>query len=67
MPQVALTTKKQAFFTNNKKAISRFFGMVTRTTQPGFYQFHVNNRNTNTKARSEMCLKPTVKTPEQRQ
>ena len=55
-------------FTNNTRAISRFFGTVTLTTQLGFYQFKVNNRNTNnTRARYEMCLKLTVMTAEQGQ
>ena len=46
------------FLTNNKTVISRFLGTVTLTTQPGFYLFQDNNRNTeNTEAKSEMCLK----------
>ena len=39
VPQVLsspLTTINQMFFTNNKRAISRFFGTVSLTTQPGF-------------------------------
>ena len=41
--------------------------MVVLTSQPRFYLFKFNNRNTkNTTVRSEMCLKLTVKTPEQR-
>ena len=31
-----LTTINQMFFTNNKRAISRLFGTVTLSTQPGF-------------------------------
>ena len=58
----------QTFFTNNKKAISRFFGAVTLSSYPGMYLFKVNNNNSkNTRARCEMCLKLTVKTPRRRQ
>ena len=42
VPQVLsspLTTIYQMFFTNNKRAMSRFFGAVTLTNQPGFYLF----------------------------
>ena len=47
-----LTAINQMFLTNNKTAISRSSGTVTLTTQPGFYQFQVNNRNTkNTESR----------------
>ena len=64
----SLTTINQTFRTNNKRAISRFFGKLTLTIKPGFYLFKVNNRDTkNTRARCEMCLKLTVKTPEWRQ
>ena len=63
-----LTTISQTFFTNNKRALSRFFGTVIPTTQPGFYLFKVNNKNTkNTRARCEMCLKLTVRASELRQ
>ena len=34
-----LTTINQMFLTNNKRAISRFFGTVALTTQPEFYLF----------------------------
>ena len=43
-----LTTTNQTFFTNNKNAISALFGTVTLTTQPRFYSFKVNRRNTKT-------------------
>ena len=43
-----LTTTNQMFFTNNKNAISALFGTVTLTTQPRFYPFKVNRRNTKT-------------------
>ena len=46
-----LTTINQMFLTNNKRAISRFFGMVALNTLQRFYLFKVNNRNTkNTRA-----------------
>ena len=62
-----LTTIHQIFFTNNKRVISRFFGRVAVSTQPGFYLFKFNNKNTkNTRVRCEMCLKLTVRTPERR-
>ena len=65
------TGSKFAFennFTNNKRAISWFFGTVTPTTQPKFYLFKVNNRNTkNNRVRCELCLKLTVMTLERRQ
>ena len=45
----------QPFFTNNKRALSLFFGTVTLTTQPEFYFFKVKNRNTkNDTARCDM-------------
>ena len=59
------STINQTFYTNKNRAILRFFEMVTLTTQPGFYLYKVNNRNTkNTSARCEMCSKLTVRTPE---
>ena len=71
VPQVltsSLTTINQTFITNNKSVISQFFRTVALPAQPGFYLFKVNNRNTkNTRARYEMCLKLTVRTPERRQ
>ena len=58
----------QTFFTNDKKAISRFFGAVILNTHPGIYLPKVNNNNTkNTRARCEMYLKLTVRTPRRRQ
>ena len=63
-----LTTINETFFMKNKRATSQFFGTVTLTTQSGFYLLKFNKRNTeNTRARCEMCLKLTVKTPERRQ
>ena len=60
-----LTTINYTFLTNNKKVISRFFGIVALTAYPGFYLIKVTNRNTkNTKARCQMTLKLTVRTPE---
>ena len=42
--------------------------MVPLTTQPGFYLFQVNKRNTkNTKVRCELSLKLTVRIPERPQ
>ena len=42
--------------------------MLALTTQPGFYLFKVNNRDIkNTRVRCEICLKLTVRSPEQRQ
>ena len=59
------TTINQTLLTNNKRAISQYFGTVALTTQPRFYLFKVNDRNTkNTRARCGMCLKLTVKTPD---
>ena len=56
------------FLAKDKAAISRFFGTVVLTTQPVFYLFQLNNRNTkNTKARCEMCLQVTVRIPERPQ
>ena len=56
------------FSRNNKITISRFFGTLTPTTQLGFYLFKVNDRDIkNTRARCEICLKITVRTPERRQ
>ena len=53
---------------NKKRAISRFFGTVALSTQPGFYLFKVINRNTkNTGAGCELRLKLTVSTPGRRQ
>ena len=60
-----LTTIKYTFLKDNKRVISRFFGTVALTTYPGFYLINVTNRNTkNTKARCQMSLKLTVRTPE---
>ena len=62
-----LTTINQTFFTNSKRAISRFFGTMTLTAKPGFYLFKVNNRNTkNNRTKCEMRLNLTVRTPERR-
>ena len=56
---------ESAFFTNNKKL---YDGFLTLTTQPGFYLFKINNRNTkNTRERCEICLKLTVRKLERRQ
>ena len=61
----SLATINQTFFTNNKRTISRFFAMVSLTSQSGFYMFKFTRRNTkNTLARFEMCLKLIVRTPE---
>ena len=50
------------FFYEQQKS-SRFFGTVFLTTQPEFYMFKVNNRNTkNTRARCQICLKLTLRT-----
>ena len=63
-----MTTLNQTFLTNNKRALSRFFGTVALTSQPRFYLYRFNQRKTrNTGARSEMCLKLTVKVSERRQ
>ena len=56
---LSLTAIDQTLFTNNKRAISLFLGMVTLITQPGFYLFQVNNRNTKKKL--------TVRIPERNQ
>ena len=50
-----LTTKNQTFLTNNKRAISRFFGTVALPTQPGLHLFKVNNRNTKTLEQDVKC------------
>ena len=56
------------FFMKSEKTVMRFFETVTLTTLPGFYLFKVNNKNTkNIGAGCEMCLKLTIKKPEQRQ
>ena len=61
----SLTTINQTFFTNNKRTISQFFGMVNLTSQSGFYMFKFTRRNTeNTLARFQMCLKLIIRTPE---
>ena len=62
-----LTIINQTFLMDNKRAISRFFGVVAPTTQPRFYLFKGNNGKTQkTRLRREMCLKLTVRIPEQR-
>ena len=43
---MSLTTINRKFFTNYKRAISRFFRTVTLTTQPGIYLLRANNKNT---------------------
>ena len=44
------------------------FGTIAFTTQPGFYLFQVNNRNTKTtRARCEIGVKLTIMTPKRRQ
>ena len=51
---------------NNKRAT--FFWNDGSTTEPGFYLFKVNNRSAkSTRAKYEMCLKLTVRTPERRE
>ena len=78
VPQVLsspLTTINQTFLMKTKELYHQsyikrymFFVTVVLTTQPRFYLFKVNNRNTkNTRATCEICLKLAVRTPERRQ
>ena len=63
-----LTTRNQMFLADNKRAIPWFCGTVALTTKPRFYLLKVNNRNIkSTRARCEMCLELTARTPEWRQ
>ena len=64
----SLTAVNQMFLTNNKTDTSGYFGTVTVNTQPGFYLFQGNNRNTkNNETRTKMRLNLTVRIPERRQ
>ena len=56
VPSSPEATINQTFLTHNKRAISRLFGTMAFSTQPGFYLNKVNNRSTkNTRARRKIC------------
>ena len=60
--------KSNVFYKHQNKGYVAAFWNGDSYYQPGIYLFEVNNRNTKgTRARSEMCLTLTVRTPERRQ